>query len=63
MRASADGKRLGDGVKVANEGKERWKRVEFDLGAYRGKRVELRLENWPTGWLNEFSFWSELKIE
>ena len=40
-----------------------WKRVEFDLGAYRGKRVELRLENWPTGWLNEFSFWSELKIE
>ena len=63
LRASADGKRLGDGVKVANEGKERWKRVEFDLGAYRGKRVELRLENWPTGWLNEFSFWSELKIE
>jgi hypothetical protein len=54
---------LGDGVKVANEGKERWKRVEFDLAAYRGKKVELRLENWPTEWLNEFSFWSELKIE
>ncbi len=63
LRASADGKPLGAGVKVANEGKERWKRVEFDLGAYRGKKVELRLENWPTEWLNEFSFWSELKIE
>jgi len=39
-----------------------WREKKIDLSLYAGKRVALRLENFPTEWANEFAFWSDLSI-
>jgi hypothetical protein len=39
-----------------------WREKKIDLSLYAGKRVALRLENFPTEWSFEFAFWSDLAI-
>ncbi len=39
-----------------------WKHQSFDLSPWRGQTIEIQLENHPTGWSWEFSYWSDLKI-
>ena len=62
-RATANGEPLAGSAKIANTGKDRWKQMTWDLSAWKGKKVTLRLENHASDWMNEFSFWSDLKIE
>lgn len=64
LRATANGERLAGSAKIsaANPDK-RWKKQTWDLSAYKGKKVTLRLENWASDWMNEFSYWSDLKVE
>jgi putative heme-binding domain-containing protein len=62
-RATANGERLPGSAKVANDPKARWKKMTWDLSAYKGKKVTLRLENWASDWMNEFSYWSDLQVE
>ena len=64
LRATANGERLAGSAKInaANPGK-RWKKQTWDLSAYQGKKVTIRIENWASDWMNEFSFWSDLRLE
>ncbi|MEN9284301.1 MAG: hypothetical protein RLZZ179_1794 [Verrucomicrobiota bacterium] len=64
LRATANGERLAGSAKInaANPDK-RWKKQTWDLSAYQGKKVTIRIENWASDWMNEFSFWSGLRLE
>ena len=39
-----------------------WKTQSLDLTPWLGQTINLALENHPTGWAWEFSYWSELKV-
>ncbi|MES2467373.1 MAG: PVC-type heme-binding CxxCH protein [Verrucomicrobiota bacterium] len=39
-----------------------WKHQSVDLSPWLGQTIEIQLENHPTGWSWEFSYWSDLKI-
>ena len=63
-RATANGERLAGSASInAKDPESRWKKMTWDLSAYQGKKVTLRLENWASDWMNEFSYWSDLKLE
>ena len=40
-----------------------WKNEELDLGAWKGQKVTLSLENHATDWMYEFSYWADLRVE
>jgi putative membrane-bound dehydrogenase-like protein len=64
LRATANGERLAGSARVnASDPKARWRQMTWDLSGYKGKKVTLRLENWASDWMNEFSYWSDLKVE
>lgn len=64
LRATANGERLPGSAKVnAADPNSRWKQMTWDLSGYKGKKVTLRLENWASDWMNEFSYWNDLKVE
>jgi putative heme-binding domain-containing protein len=64
LRATANGERLAGSARInaANPDK-RWKKQTWDLSAYQGKKVTIRIENRASDWMNEFSFWSDLRLE
>jgi hypothetical protein len=39
-----------------------WRQKSVDLSSFAGKRVALRLENFPNNWEWEHAYWSDLKI-
>jgi len=41
----------------------RWKRQSLPLDKWKGHTIEVSLENHASGWMYEFSYWSELRIE
>jgi len=41
----------------------RWKRVAIPLAQWKGRTIEVSLENHPSDWMYEFSYWSDLRIE
>jgi len=41
----------------------RWKRVALPLAPWKGKTIEISLENHPSDWMYEFSYWSNLRLE
>lgn len=41
----------------------RWHEIEISLEPYKGKSVEISLENHPNGWSWEFSYWSNIRVE
>jgi putative heme-binding domain-containing protein len=61
--ATCNGELLPGTTKVANSGKDRWKKLSWDLSAWKGKKVTLRLEGRANNWSAEFSYWSDLRIE
>ncbi|HZE97149.1 MAG TPA: hypothetical protein VE981_08980 [Planctomycetota bacterium] len=40
-----------------------WREKKIDLTPYAGKRILLRLENFPNDWLWEFAYWSDFAIK
>ena len=44
-------------------GEPRWNRVSIPLDPWKGRTVDVRLENHPSGWMYEFSYWSDLRVE
>ena len=41
----------------------RWKRVSLPLAPWKGQTIEVSLENHPSAWMYEFSYWSDLRVE
>ena len=39
-----------------------WLTYTVDLSQYAGKTIKLQLENFPTGWHNEWAYWNEVKV-
>lgn len=61
LLASVNGKDVNRQT-IGHDG-ERWKNVEIDLAPWKGQKVALSLENHPTDWMYEFSYWADLKLE
>ncbi|MDB6070391.1 MAG: rane-bound dehydrogenase domain protein [Verrucomicrobiales bacterium] len=47
---------------AVNTGNGAWVHQVVDLVPWLGKTVEIQLENHPTGWSWEFSYWSDVKL-
>lgn len=60
LAATVDGKAL-EGTPDAPEG--RWLTKTWDLSAFKGRKVEIRLLSQATGWSFEFSYWGAVKLE
>jgi hypothetical protein len=41
----------------------RWKHQSIALAPWKGQMIEVRLENHPSDWMYEFSYWSDLRIQ
>ena len=39
-----------------------WTDVYVDLGKWRGKKAKIELDHLPTGWCQEWAYWSEIEI-
>ncbi len=61
LLVSIDGKEVTR--QLINKDGERWKRIEIDLTPWKGKKINVSLENWANDWMYEFSYWSDLKVE
>jgi hypothetical protein len=61
LRVLADGRELKRVTVDHRSGA--WTTVEVPLDEFKGKSVRLRLENVPTDWSWEFSYWGELRVE
>lgn len=62
LRVFVDQERIGTRTIGPVEGKAQWQTLTFDLSAYAGKTVRLRLENAPNGWAWEAGYWSTLRL-
>jgi hypothetical protein len=60
LRVSADGKSLLKEI-VGPPGSG-WRQKTVDLTTFAGKKIALRLENFPNNWEWEQAYWSDLKI-
>ena len=60
LRVSADGKQLLKEV-IGPPGSG-WRQKTVDLSPFAGRRIALRLEDFPNNWAWEYAYWSELKI-
>ena len=61
LRVQIDGKGAKRQIIGPKEG--RWHEIEISLEPYKGKSVEISLENHPNGWSWEFSYWSNIRVE
>ena len=61
LRVFADGQLLHK--QLVDHGGDRWKQVRVDLSKFAGKKVALRLENFPNNWSNEFGYWGDLEVK
>ncbi len=60
LRVVADGKELLKEI-VGPRGSG-WKEKSVDLTAFAGRRIALRLENFPNNWEWEHAYWSDVKV-
>ncbi len=61
LRVNIDGKEAKRQTIGPKEG--RWHEVEISLEPWKGKTVEISLENHANGWAWEFSYWSNIRVE
>jgi hypothetical protein len=60
LRVFADGKQLVKEI-IGPKGSG-WKEKSVDLTPFAGRRIGLRLENFPNDWAWEHAYWSDLKV-
>ena len=61
LRVLADGQLLHK--QLVNHSGDRWQQVSVDLSKLAGKKITLRLENFPNNWSNEFGYWSDIEVK
>ena len=63
LRVKVDGKIISKAEVSSKTTTDEWLTHEVDLIALREeKTVDLQLENNPTGWMNEWGYWNEVKV-
>ena len=62
LRVKVDGKIISKAEVSSKTTTDEWLTHEVDLTPYAGKTVDLQLENNPTGWMNEWAYWNEVKV-
>lgn len=63
IRLKVNGEPVPGGGKVDSAEGDEWKEFTWDLSSFRGRSVEIRLENAADSWVYEFSFWQNLALE
>ncbi len=62
LRVKVDGKIISKKEVSSKTTTDEWLTHEVDLSPYEGKEIKLELENNPTGWMNEWAYWHEVKV-
>ena len=57
-----DGKVISKWAVSSKTVKDEWLTQKVDLSSYAGKTIHLELENFPSGWSNEWAYWHEVKV-
>lgn len=60
LRVNIDGKEVKR--ETIGPKPQRWHEVEISLEPWKGKTVEIGIENHANGWSWEFSYWSDIKV-
>ena len=55
-------KKIDSQLIAASTTKEGWLTKEVDLSQFAGKKIRLKLENFPNSWSGEHGFWSSVKV-
>ncbi len=62
LRVKVDGKVISRQAVSSKTVKDEWLTHSVDLSRYSGKTINLQLENFPSGWHNEWAYWHEVKV-
>ena len=62
LRVKVDGKVISRQSVSSKTVKDEWLTHNVDLSRYSGKTINLQLENFPSGWHNEWAYWHEVKV-
>ena len=62
LRVKVDGKVISKRAVSSKTVTDEWLTQKVDLSPYAGKTINLQLENFPSGWRNEWAYWHEVKV-
>jgi len=62
LRVKVDGKVVSKRAVSSRTVTDEWLVQKVDLTPYAGKTINLQLENFPSGWRNEWAYWHEVKV-
>ena len=62
LRVKANKEVLNETIVGYKNVQEEWLNLEIDLSRFAGKHVDLVIENGANDWMNEFGFWSSIKV-
>ena len=62
LRVRVDGKIISEKAVSPRTTKDEWLTHAVDLSGYAGKNIELELENYPSGWRNEWAYWHSVTL-
>ena len=58
----ADGSHLFKGIVGAENTTDGWRDIVVDLSKYAGKKIKLKLHQYPNDWNNEAGYWARIEI-
>ncbi len=62
LRVKVAGKVISKRAVSSKTVTDEWLTQKVDLSPYAGKTINLQLENFPSGWRNEWAYWHEVKV-
>ena len=62
LRVKVDGQVISKRAVSSKTVTDEWLTQKVDLSPYAGKTINLQLENFPSGWHNEWAYWHEVKV-
>ena len=62
LRIRVDGKIISEKAVSPRTTTDEWLTHTVDLSEHAGKEVDLKLENYPSGWRNEWAYWHSVRL-
>jgi hypothetical protein len=62
LRVLANKEVLHDQIVSYKTVKTEWLDLEIDLSKFKGKSIDLILENKANNWMNEFGYWGSIQV-